>query len=193
MAINFIRGVLRHPLKTGAIAPSSPYLAREMLKHWPKEQGQLVVEFGTGTGAITKKINERLKGQQFLGFELNQDFIQLLQKKYPHLDICSRSAADLLEELHKRQLEHANLIVSGLPWSIFSDELQDSILSATANGLAPNGVFSTFAYVHALKLKQAKAFTLKLDKHFEKVQTSKVIWRNLPPAIIYHCSGKRGK
>ena len=193
MSINFFKGVLRHPLKTGAIAPSSHYLANEMLKHWPQEKGQLVVEFGTGTGAITKKINERLEGQQFLGFELNRDFIDLLQKKWPHLDICPRSAADLMDELEKRQLEAADLIVSGLPWAFFPDHLQNAILAATAQGLAPNGVFSTFAYVHALRLKQARSFSEKLNLHFDKVQTSKVIWRNLPPAIIYHCSGKRGR
>ena len=192
MAINFIKGMLRHPLKTGAIAPSSPYLAKEMLRHWPQEVGQVVVEFGTGTGAITSLINERLQGQQFLGFELNPDFIALLQKKWPHLPIIPRSAADLLDEMSKRKIHGAHLIVSGLPWSIFSDNLQNSILSATAEALTTDGVFSTFAYVHALKLKQARAFTDKLTQHFEKVNTSKVIWRNLPPAIIYHCSGKRG-
>jgi phosphatidylethanolamine/phosphatidyl-N-methylethanolamine N-methyltransferase len=109
------------------------------------------------------------------------------------LDICPRSAADLPDELLKRNIAGANLIVSGLPWSIFSDELQDSILAATAAGLTHDGVFSTFAYVHALKLKQARVFSEKLKKHFSDVQTSKVIWRNLPPAIIYHCSGSRGK
>lgn len=191
MPIEFIKGVIRHPLKTGAIAPSSPYLAREMLKHWPQGKDKVVVEYGPGTGAVTRSIDKKLVDERYLGFELNPSFIKQLQKKLPHLDVCHRSASDLPIELQARGLKSADLIVSGLPWSIFSDELQDSILSATAANLSEDGTFSTFAYVHALKLKQAKSFSQKLHEHFKEVKTSKVVWRNLPPAVIYHCSRGR--
>ena len=187
MSIDFIKGVIRHPLKTGAIAPSSPFLARELLKFWPEGDNKLIVEYGPGTGAVTRSIDKKLSGQSYLGFELNPHFIRQLQKKLPHLDVCHRSASDLKHELNARGLPKADLIVSGLPWSIFSDILQDSILEATTGELQAEGTFSTFAYVHALKLKQAKSFADKLRNHFDDVQTSKVIWRNLPPAVIYHC------
>jgi phosphatidylethanolamine/phosphatidyl-N-methylethanolamine N-methyltransferase len=187
MSINFIKEVIRHPLKTGAIAPSSPFLAREMLRFWPEGQGKLIVEFGPGTGAVTRAIDRKLIEQSYLGFELNPQFIKQLQKKLPHLDVCHRSASDLTAELLTRGLPKADLIVSGLPWSIFSDQLQNDILKATTKELQHDGTFSTFAYIHALKLKQAKAFSEKLHHHFNDVQISKVIWRNLPPAVIYHC------
>jgi phospholipid N-methyltransferase len=187
MPIDFIKGVIRHPLKTGAIAPSSPFLAKEMLRFWPEGSNKLVVEYGPGTGAVTRSIDKKLKDEKYLGFELNPDFIDRLQKKLPHLDVCHKSACELGGELASRGLTSADLIVSGLPWSIFSDDLQNSILETTVKHLSDEGTFSTFAYVHALKLKQAKAFSNKLHKHFKKVETSKVVWRNLPPAIIYHC------
>jgi phospholipid N-methyltransferase len=187
MPIDFIKEVIRHPLKTGAIAPSSPFLAREMLRFWPQGSKKLIVEFGPGTGAVTRSIDKKMNGESYLGFELNPQFIKQLEKKLPHLDVCHRSASDLKDELTARGLSKPDLIVSGLPWSIFSDSLQESILKATSEELQEDGTFSTFAYVHALKLKQAKAFANKLHEHFSSVQTSKVIWRNLPPAVIYHC------
>lgn len=187
LPIRFIKGMLRQPLKTGALVPSSRYLAKEILRHFPDNQKKVVVEFGAGTGAITKRIQDRMDEQQYLGFELNTAFIHHVQKQLPAMEICPKSAESFKEELTKRNLDAPTLIVSGLPWALFPDELQESILSATLDGLEEGGVFSTFAYAHALKLKQARSFSEKLKKHFHEVKVSKVIWRNLPPAVIYHC------
>lgn len=179
--------MLREPLKTGAIAPSSKYLAKEILRHFPKNDNKVVVEFGAGTGAITKRIHERMDEQKYLGFELNGEFIDHLQQRLPEMEVCQASAESFLGELKKRDMDAPSLIVSGLPWALFPDELQESILSATIDGLEDGGVFSTFAYAHALKLKQAQRFAEKLNHHFDDVKVSRVIWRNLPPAVIYHC------
>ena len=179
--------MLRQPLKTGAIVPSSRFLAKEMLRYFPDNQKKVVVEFGAGTGAITKRIQDRMVDQEYLGFELNTAFIDHVQKRLPSMEICPKSAESFKEELNKRNMDAPSLIVSGLPWALFPDELQESILAATLDGLEEGGVFSTFAYAHALKLKQAQSFSQKLERHFDEVKVSKVIWRNLPPAVIYHC------
>jgi phospholipid N-methyltransferase len=189
MPIQFIRGVLRHPKKTGAVAPSSPFLAREIISHWPSSPEALVVEYGPGTGAITKQLVKRLQSKQsYLGFEMNPSFIQHLEKILPQLDFVHASAEKIGPECKKRDLPKADLIVSGLPWAIFDPKLQESILQATAEHLAPGGVFSTFAYVHALPLPRARQFACRLRSSFKEVKVSQVIWRNLPPAVIYHCS-----
>lgn len=187
MSIHFIRGIIQQPFATGAIAPSSPFLAREMLRHWPRRQGGVVVEYGPGTGPITKRILGRQRSETYLGFELNPVFVRRLKKRFPGIDICDCSAEHLQFELNKRELAAADLIVSSLPWANFSPDLQDHLLEGTVEGLCSGGAFSTFAYVHALKLPTAKKFSRKLKQHFGSVRTSHIIWGNLPPAIIYHC------
>jgi len=189
MAMQFIRGVLMHPKKTGAVLPSSPFLAREMLCHWPSSPNALIVEYGPGTGAITKQLALKLSQEQsFLGFEMNPMFISHLGKILPQLTIINSSAENIQIECEKRGLPKADLIVSGLPWANFNPALQESILRATAGHLAEGGVFSTFAYVHALPLPSARQFAERLQEVFKEVKVSHVIWRNLPPAVIYHCS-----
>jgi phosphatidylethanolamine/phosphatidyl-N-methylethanolamine N-methyltransferase len=49
-------------------------------------------------------------------------------------------------------------------------------------------VFSTFAYIHALKMKKAQSFEKLLREKFKSVKRSKIVWGNLPPALVYHCS-----
>jgi phosphatidylethanolamine/phosphatidyl-N-methylethanolamine N-methyltransferase len=192
MPIQFIRGVLKDPKNTGAVAPSSPFLAKEILSHWPSSPKATIVEYGPGTGAITKQLAKKLGAEQsFLGLEMNPMFIKHLNKILPDLPMANSSAEDIAIETEKRGLSKADLIVSGLPWANFNPSLQESILAATAENLAEGGVFSTFAYVHALPLPRARQFAGRLRKAFKEVNVSQVIWRNLPPAVIYHCSQEK--
>jgi len=192
MPIQFIRGVLKDPKNTGAVAPSSPFLAKEILSHWPPSPKATIVEYGPGTGAITKQLAKKLGADQsYLGLEMNPMFIKHLNKILPNLPMANSSAEDIAIESEKRGLSKADLIVSGLPWANFNPSLQESILAATAENLAEGGVFSTFAYVHALPLPRARQFAGRLRKAFKEVNVSQVIWRNLPPAVIYHCSQEK--
>ena len=52
--LQFLQAFLKNPLKVGAIAPSSPELAAEMLAGIHPDDHNIVLELGVGTGAITK-------------------------------------------------------------------------------------------------------------------------------------------
>jgi phospholipid N-methyltransferase len=81
----------------------------------------------------------------------------------------------------------ADCIVSGLPWAVFSSELQLRLLAAIRDALRSGGTFATFAYLHAAWLPAARRFREHLTSHFETVEESRVVWRNLPPAFVYRC------
>ena len=53
---NFISTFLRHPIATGAIAPSSRHLAQQMVNWVDWARVQVCVEFGPGTGAFTPSV-----------------------------------------------------------------------------------------------------------------------------------------
>ena len=52
----FARRWLKDPMKVGAVAPSSPVLARAMVKALDLEPGQTCLEIGPGTGAFTEHL-----------------------------------------------------------------------------------------------------------------------------------------
>jgi phospholipid N-methyltransferase len=187
MSLSFFKAFIKKPTTIGAFAPSSKALAKEMLKHWPEKSGDLIVEYGPGTGAFSKVLHNKLDGQTSIALEIMEDFIPELQAKYQGTEFIHSSADELGKALEQRELHKPKLIISGLPWAIFPDELQDSILRETYLNLADDGYFSTFAYYHALKMPNAKKFYDKIQNTFSRVEKSNITWKNFPPAIVYHC------
>jgi phospholipid N-methyltransferase len=184
----FIREFVRHPVRTGAIAPSSRSLAREMVRGMGLEEARTVVEFGPGLGAFTPEIVARLApGSQYFAVEQSDTLRLHLSTRFPHLRVFGGSAADLRLFLDRVGVDGVDCIVSGLPWASFGDELQDAILDTTLEVLNDGARFTTFAYLHGLVLPSARAFRDKLQGRFRRVSTSPVVWGNAPPAIVYRC------
>ena len=182
---------IKHPMKMGSIAPSSSFLADKMLEQISTQNSEFVIELGPGTGAITKHILPKLSNnRQFLGIEINIEMIKFLENEFPGIKIAPISAEKLNIYLVENGLPKASHIVSGLPWAIFNDDLQEAILASIAASLKPDGVFTTYAYVHALQLKTAKNFRKRLSSFFSNIEVTSPVWMNIPPAIVYHCRKK---
>lgn len=184
----FFREFLRTPSVIGAIAPSSKGLAEMMVSDVDVEKASMVVEFGPGTGSFTQAILVRLSpGCQFVAIERNGSFVGMLRQKFPDLDLVHGSVETLPEILKARGKQPADCIISGLPWASFDADLQTRVLQAAARSLREGGTFATFAYVHGLLLPAAWRFRHLLESTFRDVRQSEVVWRNLPPAFVYHC------
>jgi len=184
----FLREFLRNPTRIGAIAPSSRVLAREIVRLANVAESQVIVEYGAGTGAFTEEILRCKKPEaSFLAIESNPALVQVLRERFPNLVILEHSVEETPRLLRQFQFAHADSIVSGLPWSGFSEELQDRLLKATLEALRPGGVFATFAYLTGLMLPSGIAFRRKIKSLFRRVAISPAVWRNLPPAIVYQC------
>jgi len=186
----FFRQFLAAPRAIGAIAPSSPALARAMLAPVRFTPGQVIVEFGPGTGAFTRQIAPRLvPGCRYVGIELNPVFCAHLATQFPALDFAQGSVADLRAIMAARGVTRIDAIVCGLPWASLPAALQETVFGAIAELLAPEGLFVTFAYVQGLLLPGAWALRRSLRARFRDVRQSPVVWRNVPPAFAYICLG----
>lgn len=184
----FIERAVRKPNLVGAVAPSSPNLAREMASVVPTSGTPVVVELGPGTGALSGAIAERLPaGGRQVAIELDSGMVEYLRAELPWLEVVQGDAARLGELLAEIGVDKVDAVVSGLPWSIFPATLQRDILHQVGTVLAPGGAFTTFAYVHALGMSGARQFRRRLDLTFDEVLTSHTVWRNVPPARIYVC------
>ena len=179
---------LQHPTQVGALCASSGALCRAMVSEIGIEKAELVVELGPGTGAITRELIQRLpKNGKLLAVELDGMLCEYLRRTFPGVEICHDSASNLTHILKQRDLPPANAVVSGLPWAVFPESLQREILGTLVENLSPGGVFTTFAYLQGLMLPAGIRFRKLLNELFSEVATSRVVWKNLPPALVYRC------
>lgn len=186
--IKFFKGFIKHPSAVGAIAPSSRHLASEMLRRIDWNHCTAIAEIGPGTGPFTQAILNRCgKNTRFFAVEIDPEFVTHLKRRFPIADITQADASELKALCMERQIAQLDALVSGLPWAVFPEELQRKILVAILDSLGPNGRFSTFAYLHGLPLPAGQRFRRLLRENFRLVETSPILWRNLPPAIVYHC------
>lgn len=184
----FTGAALRRPSTVGAIAPSGPRLARRLASVVPGDGQPTVVELGPGTGAITGAISARLGGRgDQLALEIDEDMLQRLRRTFPQVRSLHADAAQLPDVLAANGFEHADAVVSGLPWTLFKHERQRSMLESIARSLAPGAVFTTFTYSHTLPIPAARRFRALLEDTFSEVTRTRTIWANVPPALTYEC------
>jgi phospholipid N-methyltransferase len=184
----FLSAFLRHPIVTGAIAPSSIHLAKEMVNWIDWDQVGVCVEFGPGTGAFTPTILESMKaGTRFLAVELNARFAATMARKFPHVETICRSVADIDDICNQRGIAQIDCIICGLPWAAFSAGLQHRLMNAVLTRLSNGGCFATFAYLQGALLPAGVRFARLLHESFGEVRHSRTVWRNLPPAFVYRC------
>lgn len=184
----FLSAAARGPSTVGAIAPSSPALAQALASVVPSTGTPTVVELGPGTGPASTAIQARLpRAGTHLAIELDAQLVDYLAKTQPNVDVVHGDAGALPQVLEQRGVSSVDAVISGLPWSLFSADEQHRILDSVGSALAPGGVFTTFGYVHAAALRGARRFHSVLLERFDEVLSSKVVWRNMPPARTFVC------
>ena len=182
------REFLKHPLRVGACCPSSPALCREITSDIDLENAGMVAELGPGTGVITEEIRRKLRrGAHFAAVELDEKMAADIESRFAGVTVFRGCASHLDDMLSSRSLPRADVVISGLPFAIFPDELQERILQGVVRSLIPGGAFATFAYLQGCILPAGIRFRRKLETSFARVETSPVVWNNMPPAFIYRC------
>jgi phosphatidylethanolamine/phosphatidyl-N-methylethanolamine N-methyltransferase len=175
-------------MATGAVAPSSSFLAKTIVEDLDLARASAVLEYGPGTGSFTSEILQQLApSSRLLAIELNPQFARLFRARHPNVTLVEDSVANVRTICDRAGIDLVDCIVSGLPWASFSMDMQRQFLDEMMRVLKPGGRFVTFAYVHGLILPPAKEFARLLPKYFSSVAKSPVVWLNLPPAFVYRC------
>jgi phospholipid N-methyltransferase len=181
----FLQVLLRAPGRTGAVAPSSVYLARAMVDGLTVEPGETVVEFGPGTGAFTAEIRRILPSPtSYLGIEIEPRFAELLRQRYPDLLIVEGSAEDALRLLAEAGRDRVKAIICGLPFASLPAGVQDRVIQAIDVLVRPGAQFRTFQYVHAYGLPPAVRFRRRMRERFGPHTRQTTVLCNLPPARV---------
>ena len=151
-----------------------------------------VVELGPGTGVITQYLLNSIDPQsRFLAVEIDPVFHENLQKRFPGTAIHRGDAEDLGKWLQPQKSGLADAVVSGLPWTLFTESQCRSILAEIASCMQPDGIFVTLCYWHAQWLPSGLRLKKLLKDYFDAVEMTDTVWTNVPPIFLFRCSGRR--
>jgi len=176
--VRFLQSWFQNPLKTGAVSPSGPALARTMARYLdPRVEGP-VVELGPGTGPVTKALLERgFAPERLYLVEYNPDFVALLRLRYPGVTVIHGDAYALKKTLAGKLPGPAAGTISSLPlFTMPVDERHRMVNEAfDLGGKDTPFVQFTYAVVTPVPLVPGQIVG----------ERSRRIWRNLPPACVW--------
>jgi phospholipid N-methyltransferase len=185
-AVTFFKEFSRNWKTVGAVAPSSPALAERMMETAEVYKARHILELGPGTGALTQAIQDsRPKDSAYLGIEINTTFANQLRHRFTDMSFEVAGAQEFDFANYLKDREPIDVIISGLPWTAFPRSLQEAILGNVLPHLAPSGRFATFAYYGFHRMPSGQRFRELLHQKLPGVETSRVVWANVPPAFVY--------
>ena len=175
----FVKGFIKHPVMVGSIVPSSPTLIRHMLRPVDWKNTKLFVEYGPGVGTFCRPVLERMAGDATLiAIDTNPDFIRYLEGKFTdsRLFAINGSAADVNQIIADCGFDHADYVLSGLPFSTLPAGVGPAIAAATHRVLRPGGAFLVYQF-----RARARDF---LATHFRRIDNA-FEWVNVPPCFLF--------
>jgi phospholipid N-methyltransferase len=177
--LKFLHAWLRKPRQTASILPSSPHLGRLMATQIDPAGGP-VIEFGGGTGALTREILATgLPHDDLEVVEIDQTLARNLRRSFHGVRIIEAPAQSVLD-LAAGGPGGYQCVISGLPLLAMNKPLQHAILAEAFKLLRPGGAFIQFTYSPRPPLAESVADALELG-----VARIGTIVRNVPPATVF--------
>lgn len=200
---DFLRQCRRHFQNTGAILPSSRFLARALASELRKPRASAqILEVGPGTGSVTKEILKQLRpGDHLDAVEINGYFLTRLQQRFDREPIFTsrrnqvRLIQGAVEDLPGEGVY--DFIVSGLPLNNFPVELVRTVFQVYNRLLKPGGILTYYEYVFIRSLKtpfvnrkeRRRLFRVGrlVSRYIRNYQVRRQrIFINVPPATVRH-------
>jgi phospholipid N-methyltransferase len=201
----FFQEYLRNFHHTGAVSPSSRFLAAALaryVRNGSQETARRILEVGPGTGAVTGSIVAALGPEdRFDLIEWNPRFVERLKHRF-ETDPQWKAVADRVQVIHGPVQELPReagyqAIVSGLPLNNFAVEDVEQILAAFRGLSAPGGTLSFFEYIAVRPARAAvsgradrerlRGISRTLGELLARHEFRRdCVWPNLPPAWVHH-------
>lgn len=174
----FFKGFVKNPVMVGAVVPSSRRTIDRMLAKVDWNECRLFVEYGPGVGTFCQPVLERLRRDgRLIVIDTNPDFITYLAHAIPDARFTAihGSAADVEAIVRMHGFDHADYVLSGLPFSTLPPGVGNEIMAATHRVLKPGGAFLVYQYTARARALMGKYFR-HIDKGFEPI--------NVPPCVL---------
>jgi phosphatidylethanolamine/phosphatidyl-N-methylethanolamine N-methyltransferase len=183
--IQFLQAFLKNPLKVGAITPSSPELAQKMIAGIRPDEGNIVLELGVGTGAITKYLEAAIPDKRsYLGIELDRNLVRSLKRRFSGLEIVCGNACNTYSIHQRSGFGKVGYVICCLPFVSLPNEVGENILAEIDKFMQQGCTFRTFQYAHGYYMPSAIKLREIMKKRYGKARKSRLVVKNVPPAYI---------
>lgn len=175
----FLKGFAKHPAMVGSVVPSSDRLIGHMLSRVEWDKVDLFVEYGPGVGTFCRTVLSHMKGDAtYIAIDTNPDFIDYLTRDIAdsRFHAVLGSAADVEAIVAAHGFDHADQILSGMPFATLPEGVGSAIVAATYRALRPGGTFLVYLY-----RKRVLDF---LVPHFARIDRA-YEWVNVPPCHLF--------
>ena len=179
----FARNFFANPRRVGSVIPSSRRLIQRLLEQTDWQSVKIAVEYGPGTGGVTRAMLARLgPDARLFAFEINSDFVDFLRREIPdpRLILIAASAETVDATLAAAGITHCDVAISSLPFSIMPIGVRQGIVRATSRILAPGARLIGYQY--------STTWLRELRHEFRHV-TVQIEPRNWPPAFVFTAHG----
>ena len=176
----FFRGFLEHPRMVGSIIPSSRYTIAKMLGPVKWDQCEVFVEYGPGVGTFCQPVLDRLRRDgALIVIDTNPLYIDYLKKHFrdSRFHAVLGSAEDVEAIVKAHGYDHADYVLSGLPFSTLPDGVGPAIAAATYRVIRPGGAFLVYQF-------SAKARDF-MARHFRRIDSGFELWNVLPCQLFW--------
>jgi phospholipid N-methyltransferase len=176
----FFEGFLKHPVMVGSIIPSSRFTIAKMLAPVNWDECELFVEYGPGVGTFCRPVLDRLRRDgALIVIDTNPLYIDYLRATIAdsRFHAVLGSAADVEEIVRAHGHDHADYVLSGLPFSTLPDGVGPAIAAATWRVLRPGGAFLVYQFT-----AKARAF---MERHFKRIDAGFELWNVLPCCLFW--------
>lgn len=175
--IRFLGRLIARPSQVGAVAPSSPGLARAMAAQIEPAGNGPILELGPGTGVVTAALIARgIAPNRITSIEYDPDFAKLVAQRFPAVRVIRGDAYDLKGTLGEGSFAPFAAIVSSLPLLNEASERRNKLIETAFALMAPGAPFIQFSY--GLQSPVQPSSTVGVTR-------AALVLFNLPPARVW--------
>ncbi|PPD42504.1 MAG: phospholipid methyltransferase [Methylocystis sp.] len=177
-ALLFLKRWMANPLVMGSITPSSASLARVIARNVRREEDEAVVEFGGGTGSVTRALLESgVPASRLFSVEIDPELAAYLRREVPGVTVLEGDARRIREMLPNPFVGKVGTVIVGIPMVLLPSEAQQSIVDEIFSIMPKGRRFLALTYAIGAPLKYEA-----LGLNAKRVGFTPA---NIPPASVW--------
>jgi len=173
----FFKRWLANPLQMGSVVPSSKALCKRVVQHSARENDEIIVELGAGTGVISRALLEGgVPAERLFVVEIVPAMVGHLRRVLPGATVIEGDARNLPRLIPQSWHGRIGTVVCGIPLVLLPKPEQRRFIDAIETA-APGRGFLHYSYCATSPLP-AKRHSLTAKRE---------AWTplNLPPASVW--------
>lgn len=169
---------LANPRAVGSVTPSSEALRKIIARHLVCSPDEVIVEFGGGTGAITRAILDAgIPPNRLYVVEIDPELVDYLRSNFPGVNIIHGDCAQADRLIDAAHLGKVGTVVCGIPMSILPVDVQKEVVRASFTMMPKGRHLMLYTYLA----------TSPLSMKTLGVRGKRLGWTaaNFPPASVW--------